>query len=64
MTTPLDGLPTIGMPATRALHEAGYDSLREVAAVPRAELARLHGVGPKALHIIEQALGEHGLTLS
>ena len=64
MTTPLDGLPKIGMPATRALHEAGYDSLREVVGVPRVELACLHGIGPRALHIIEQALGEHGLTLS
>ena len=31
--------------------------------MPREELARLHGVGPKALDLIEAALNEHGLEL-
>jgi hypothetical protein len=63
MTTPLDALPTIGAPATRALTGAGYQSLSQLAGVPREELARLHGMGPKALGIIEAALAEHGLEL-
>jgi hypothetical protein len=63
MTAPLDALPRIGAPATRALTGAGYASLRGLAGVPRPDLARLHGVGPKALRIIEQALAEHGLEL-
>ncbi|MEU9516510.1 helix-hairpin-helix domain-containing protein [Micromonospora sp. NPDC048169] len=63
MTSPLDRLPKIGAPATRALHAAGYTTLRQLAGVPRAELARLHGMGPKALGIIEAALDEHDLRL-
>ncbi|WP_200951852.1 hypothetical protein [Arthrobacter sp. Soil736] len=39
------------------------DYSRWLAGVPRAELSKLHGVGPKALRIIEDALEEHGLAL-
>jgi len=35
-----------------------------VADVPRKELAALHGMGPKALRIIDEALAEHGLKLA
>jgi len=61
--TPLDELPRIGAPATRALHGAGYTGLGQLDGVPRAELAALHGMGPKALRILEEALAEHGLRL-
>ena len=64
MTVSLDELPKIGAPATRALNNAGYTSLRQLAGVPRAELAKLHGMGPKALRIIEDNLAEHSLRLS
>lgn len=64
MTTRLDALPTIGAPATRALNNAGYTELRQLAGVPVSELSKLHGVGPKALRLIEQALEEHGLALA
>ena len=56
--------PKIGAPATRALNNAGYTSLRQLAGVPRAELAKLHGMGPKALRIIEDNLAKQGLRLS
>lgn len=59
----LDTLPKIGAPATRALTGAGYPTLRDLAGVPRAELAALHGVGPKALGIIQSALEQHDLSL-
>ncbi|MCC9144786.1 MULTISPECIES: helix-hairpin-helix domain-containing protein [unclassified Arthrobacter] len=63
MATPLDALPKVGAPAARALTGAGYDSLRQLAGVPREQLASLHGMGPKALRIVEQSLAEHGLAL-
>ena len=63
MDPSLDTLPKIGAPATRALTNAGYPSLRDLVGVPRAELAGLHGVGPKALDIIQTALERHGLSL-
>jgi predicted flap endonuclease-1-like 5' DNA nuclease len=59
----LDTMPRIGAPATRALASAGYTSLRQLAGVPRSELKKLHGMGPKALGILEAALAEHGLAL-
>lgn len=61
--TELDTLPKIGAPATRALTAAGYPSLGRLVGVRRAELAALHGVGPKALRIIEAELAAHGLAL-
>jgi predicted flap endonuclease-1-like 5' DNA nuclease len=64
MAASLDELPRIGAPATRALNNAGYTSLRQLAGVPRAELAKLHGMGPKALRIIEDNLAKQGLRLS
>jgi hypothetical protein len=61
--SPNDDLPKIGAPATRALHNAGFTRLSQLAGVSRAELAGLHGMGPKALGIIEAALEERGVAL-
>jgi hypothetical protein len=63
VTSDLDTLPKIGAPATRALASAGYTSLRQMARVSRSELDKLHGMGPKALGILQAALAEHGLSL-
>jgi hypothetical protein len=53
VTTLPSGLPA---PARRALERAELESLEEVAAFPRAELAALHGMGPKALRTLDEAL--------
>lgn len=53
----------IGAPATRALVAAGHTRLAQLADVPAAELAALHGVGPKALRVLGEALAERGLSL-
>ena len=64
MATPEAGLPrSIGAPATRALTAAGYTELGQLADVPAAELAKLHGVGPKALRLLQEALKERGMSL-
>jgi DNA-directed RNA polymerase alpha subunit len=64
MATPEAGLPWgIGAPATRALTAAGYTELGQLADVPAAELAKLHGVGPKALRLLQKALHERGMSL-
>ena len=47
----------IGRPATRALADAGVTTLARVAAMPREELLGLHGVGPKAVRVLDEALG-------
>jgi len=64
MASPDTGLPeNIGAPATRALTAAGYTELGQLAGVPAADLAKLHGVGPKALRLLEEALRRHGMSL-
>lgn len=56
-------LPTaIGRPATRALTGAGITTLADVAAKTRDEICDLHGVGPRAIQILEQHLAESGHT--
>jgi hypothetical protein len=64
MTSPDAGLPrSIGAPATRALTAAGYTRLSQLANVPAAELEKLHGVGPKAVRLLAEALEQHGMSL-
>jgi len=64
MASPDAGLPgNIGAPATRALTAAGYTRLSQLANVPASELQKLHGVGPKALRLLQEALEEHGMSL-
>ena len=53
----------IGAPATRALTAAGYTNLSQLAGVPVSELKKLHGVGPKALRLLQEALEQQGLSL-
>jgi predicted flap endonuclease-1-like 5' DNA nuclease len=47
----------IGRPATAALSAAGISSLDQVSAMTDAELLALHGVGPKAVRLLREALG-------
>lgn len=64
-TRPPDGdLPSaIGKPATQALHGAGLTTLDQVATRSEAELLALHGVGPKAVRVLAEALEQRGLSL-
>lgn len=54
--------PKIGRPATQALEAAGYTNLKQLTRVTEEELARLHGMGPKALGILREALKAEGLS--
>jgi hypothetical protein len=60
-----EGLPrAIGAPATRALTAAGLTRLDQLEGMPRRELLALHGVGPKAVRILDEALAERGTGLA
>jgi predicted flap endonuclease-1-like 5' DNA nuclease len=59
-----DTLPAIGRPATGALAEAGITRLTEVSRHTEVELLALHGVGPKAVRILREALAERGLAFA
>lgn len=56
--------PKTSAPAQRALTEAGYSRLKQLTRVTEAELARLHGMGPKALRILREALEARGLSFA
>lgn len=56
-------LPKIGAPATRALHAAGYFSLESLNGVNRRVESTLHGVEPRAIRIIDEAMTARGLGL-
>jgi len=54
---------TIGRPATQALAGAGLTTLEDVATRSKNELMAMHGVGPKAIRILTEALEERDLAL-
>lgn len=58
-----DDLPKIGAPATRALASIGVTRLDHLADRTEADLLALHGVGPRALRILKEALAGAGLAL-
>lgn len=53
-------LPNIGRPATRALEGIGVTTLEQAADHRAADLLALHGVGPRAIRILEAALAAEG----
>ncbi|MEV0248575.1 hypothetical protein AB0H76_18390 [Nocardia sp. NPDC050712] len=50
----------IGRPATQALVNAGITHLEQLTRRTRAEIAGLHGVGPKAVRVLKETLAESG----
>lgn len=59
---PVGDLPdTIGKTAARELSHNGITTLRQVASHSKKELLAIHGVGPKAIRILGEALAAKGL---
>lgn len=56
------GLPAVGRPAATALGLAGITSLEKVAEHTEEELLALHGVGPRAVRILREAMAAGGLA--
>ena len=60
---PVGDLPdAIGKTAARELSANGITSLQAVATRSRTELLAIHGVGPKAIAILGEALAATGLA--
>lgn len=60
-----DGFPLkLAKPAQRALTQAGYTRLEQLSNVTEAELAQLHGMGPKALKQLREALAAVGKSFA
>lgn len=59
---PVGDLPNeIGKTAARELSRRGIASLEQVARHSRKELLAIHGVGPKAIGILGEAMAAKGL---
>lgn len=54
----------VAAPAQRALAAAGYTQLEQLTAATEAELRALHGMGPKAIRLLQEALHAKGLSLA
>lgn len=60
-----DAIPRgAGAPATRAFALAGYTKLSQFATANAKDLLALHGVGPKSISVLREALAERGLTFA
>ena len=55
-----DPLPNIGNPARSALELAGITRMGQLPQQRAAELLTLHGVGPKAIRLLREALAARG----
>ncbi|HET9659079.1 MAG TPA: hypothetical protein VFP05_02040 [Thermomicrobiales bacterium] len=51
----------LSQPAMRALDFAGNRTLESVAGASQSQLLALHGVGPKAIRTLQEALESRGL---
>jgi hypothetical protein len=58
-----DELPRIGAPATRALAGIGVTRLSQLTEHRAVDLLKLHGMGPRAITLLRQALAEQDLSL-
>lgn len=55
-------IPSIGAPATRAIAKLGITKLRGFTRYSKHELLAKHGIGPKAISIVQKALRVRGLA--
>ena len=55
-------LPRLSQPALRALAGAGIQRLEQLTNFSEEKIKQLHGMGPKALAILRQALADKGLS--
>jgi DNA-directed RNA polymerase alpha subunit len=59
MSTPI---PKTSAPARRALDNAGIASLEDLSKHTEKEIANLHGMGPKAIRMLKEAMKEKGFA--
>lgn len=57
-----DDVAGLSAPARRALTNAGYTRLVELAGANEREIKQLHGMGPKTFEALRRRLAEQGLA--
>ncbi|AOV06465.1 hypothetical protein [Sporosarcina ureilytica] len=61
MTHEQKDLPKLAKPALRALAGAGISKLDDLAKYREEEVMELHGMGPKAMAVLQQAMEENSV---
>ena len=54
----------VAKPARRALASAGIENLAQLTEISETDLLKLHGMGPKAIRHLREALAEQGLAFA
>jgi DNA-directed RNA polymerase alpha subunit len=62
--SPGDLPPGLSRPAQRALAAAEITRLEQLAQISEAELLKLHGIGPKAIRTLKDAMAQRGLAFA
>ena len=62
MTRVTDFPKGLSKPAIRALEGAGYTDINQLVEITEKELAALHGMGPRGIKIIKDALKGKGCS--
>ena len=55
-------VPGLSAPALRALETAGIRSMRDLESWTERDLVKLHGMGPKGVRMLREALAASGRT--
>jgi|SRR5690625_1006529 len=58
----MTSLPRIGKPAADALKNIGVTTLEQITRVDKESLSQVHGIGPKAISVLESELENKGLA--
>lgn len=54
----------LASPAQRALEQQGLLQLEQIAKLRESDLKKLHGIGPKAIEQLRQAMAARGLSFN
>ncbi len=64
MTDATELTPRIGKVAHRELALSGYTRYEQLTRVTHEDLLSIHGIGPKAIRILEEELASRGLAFA
>lgn len=60
----MTNIPNIGKPAANALSNIGITELEQLSRIDEKNLLKIHGIGPKAVSILKQALSDSNLKFN
>jgi hypothetical protein len=54
----------LSAPARRAISQAGFTKLDQLSEISEEDFRKMHGIGPKAVNLLLQAMQEKGLSFA